>query len=418
MDVDFLTGKPKSDQTNSVAVEYTILAFAVAASCVPWALIFWWNTSVGFATVPFVAFLKVAFTFFSSTRTDTAHHIRFLLAGSNPIAMTGGSSLLLGAVDSILDWREDSLARKKNAILYWLLTATKFMLTPIGLILMLAEYLWDLLLLRRGLRLIRWKWNEFFSLARYHNVICPEKSNDIFYADLAFARYRDDPHHYQWARMRSMVFELQHYKRDIQEGIGSSKTNLFRQDPISAYQILKRLELERIEQSIAHFYAENPESFIVPPNLTGRLVKAARPIGIYLRFLGELSCTSESDINQQLSELATELAVVVGEGSPVAPFGVWHLLRLIDVGENLQPTHSSDYLPVEWLRRLANHGFLGNSYADGRWRLSNVTERSISDFLIEHFEPSDEEQARKIMQSQQPAVLRFRGKWFVPSSKC
>ena len=68
----------------------------------------------------------------TSSSTDTAHHIRFLLAGSNPIGMTGGSSLMLGAVDSILDWREDQGDRHRRPLMFYLLTIYKLLMTPIG----------------------------------------------------------------------------------------------------------------------------------------------------------------------------------------------------------------------------------------------------------------------------------------------
>ena len=136
--------------------------------------------------------------------------------------------------------------------------------------------------------MLKHKWREFFSLAYYHNLVCPEKSNDIFYADMAFARSRCDPFLYQWNRMRSLVFEMQHYRIDIEQERGVAETNLFRQDEFTAYQTLKRLRVEEIENALEAHYGELPDDFPIPPKLAGRLVANARPIHHYINFRNQL----------------------------------------------------------------------------------------------------------------------------------
>ncbi len=425
MELEFHTGKPvhvapqagsSSNRRRSTRVEFSLLALALSLSLIPYGVFFWFQPIACMVVVLFLAFFNVLMTFISSTQTDTSHHIRFLLAGSNPIGMTGGSSLLLGAVDSILDWREDSLARKKSPLLFGLTTAVKFLSTPIGLVLMLCEFLWDLLLLQRSPRIVLIKLDEFFSLARYHNVICPEKSNDIFYADMAFARYRNDPYHYQWVRLRSMVFELQHYQIDVEDGIGVPATNLFLQSDIAAYQILRRLRLEEIESKVAKYYDENPDAFLVPPKLTRVLVRNARPVFHYLRIRQlqtNLNKRHQSEAETALANLAAELSEAAsGDGGhtpQVAPFSTWHLMRLLD-----QNALTSEYLPEAWIQGLARNGFLRLN-GDESWSLSNKLRRQILEILERCFEPVPKEVAVARLVSQRPNLLLFEDQWYSPT---
>ena len=92
--------------------------------------------------------------------------------------------------------------------------------------------------------------------------------------------------------MRAMVFELQQYKLDIEAGVGGNETNLFRVGDISAYQILKRLEIERIEQALDEHFRETPADFPIPEKLAARLVANARPLTHYLRMRQALSMTA------------------------------------------------------------------------------------------------------------------------------
>lgn len=422
MELEFHTGKPvgvapqaesSSNRRRSTSVEFSLLALTLALSLIPYGVFFWFQPIACIVVVAFLAFFNVLMTFITSTQTETSHHIRFLLAGSNPIGMTGGSSLLLGAVDSILDWREDSLARKKSPLLFGLTTVVKFLSTPIGLVLMLCEFLWDLLLLRRSPRIVLIKLDEFFSLARYHNVICPEKSNDIFYADMAFARYRNDPYHYQWVRLRSMVFELQHYQIDVEDGIGVPATNLFLQSDIAAYQILRRLRLEEVESKVAKYYGENPDAFLVPPKLTRVLVRNARPVFHYLRIrhlLTRLSQRHQSEAETALANLAVELRAAASElsGQP-APFSTWHLMRLLD-----QHAVTSEYLPDACIQGLARNGFLRLN-GDESWSLSNKLRSQILKILDRCFEPVPKEVAVARLVSQRPNLLLFEDQWYSPT---
>ncbi|MEZ6116163.1 MAG: hypothetical protein R3C28_06265 [Pirellulaceae bacterium] len=152
-----------------------------------------------------------------------------------------------------------------------------------------VEFAWDLILLRRSWHLIRCKWYEFFSLAQYHDIICPEKSNDIFYADMAFAKYQDKSLLSMGSPLRLMVFELQHYQTDVRQGIGVPQTNLFRQDELAAYQVLKRLQLEEIEHAVQRYFDDHIDQFPLPANLAQRLIRNAKPIAHYLRMRTELA---------------------------------------------------------------------------------------------------------------------------------
>ena len=206
--MDFETGKPLevvAKQHPSVNREYRVFYGVMLLSLLPYiATAVWFPLQVMYVVLS-LAYLQVLFTLARSSGTASSHYIRFLLSGSNPIGMTSGSSLLFGAVDAIFDFREDAAERRQKPVLFWLQTLFKFFLTPIGIVLLVAEFVWDFLLMRHP-RLMVMKWRELFSLAQYHDVICPEKSNDVFYADLAISRYQNDPHLYQWNRMRAMVF--------------------------------------------------------------------------------------------------------------------------------------------------------------------------------------------------------------------
>ena len=423
MELQFHTGKPdqvasqtgsNSLRRRSTKVEFTLLALAFSLSLIPYGVFFWFQPIACIVVVLFLAFFNVMMTFISSAQTDTSHHIRFLLAGSNPIGMTGGSSLLLGAVDSVLDWREDSLARKKSPASFGLTTLVKFLSTPIGFVLMMSEFLWDVLLLRRSPRIVILKLDEFFSLARYHNIICPEKSNDIFYADMAFARYRNDPYHYQWVRLRSMVFELQHYQIDVEDGIGVPSTNLFLQSEIEAYQILRRLRMEELEYEVANYYEQNADAFIVPPKLTGALIRNARPIFHYQRMRNDLTKVSkrpQSEAETALANLAGKLHAAISEdGQPPqqTPFSTWHLLRLLD-----QHGTATRYLPEAWIQRLATNGFL-RIKGDKSWNLSDKLRRQMVEILDRFFEPTPKELADARLVSQRPNFLWFEDQLYSP----
>ena len=426
MELDFQTGKQvrgvaKSSSpdwaSRSTAREYSLLLVVLLLSLVPYALLFVYRPVVCAVLVPFVAMFKVFLTFTASCRTDTSHHIRFLLAGSNPIGMTGGSSLLLGAVDSLLDWKEDSLARRKHPFRFAATTIVKFLSTPIGVVLMLSEFAWDVLLLRRSPRIVLLKLDEFFSLARYHSVICPEKSNDIFYADMAYARYRADPVQYQWVRMRSMVFELQHYKIDVEEGVGVAATNLFLQSDVEAYQILKRLNLEEIESKIAAHYQEHPDSFWVPRKLAGVLVRNGRPIWHYLRMRNELTrfrYREQTEGERELAIVARELKTILSSACDADHdrlFSSWHLLRLIDA--DAQP---SEYLPNDWIEALAQNRIL-RIELDGSWALTEDFRTRIAEILNRRFDRISQEKATAKIQSQRPHVIYFDELWHSPKSE-
>lgn len=356
MELDFEFGKPQ--RGGNRRREFVLLGLILSVSSLPYGILLWFDWVATGTLVCFVAGFKVLATFVSSLQTDTSHHIRFLLAGSNPIGMTGASSMLLGAVDSVLDWHEDAKSRRKRPLRFAILTAVKFLLTPIGLLLMVVEICWDVLLLRRGFQMVKVKLSEFFSLANFHNVICPEKSNDIFYADMAYARYRNDPYHYQWVRMRSMVFELEHYKLDVLEGIGDPKSNLFLQDEITAYNTLKYLRIEEIEVALDLHYSEQPDSFLFPRTITRRLVRNARPIRHYLRIQKELkstSCRQRSKVEDELNSIVEAMNRRILEQWPDGrSITVWELLRLLD-GE---PYPSSAYLPPSFIDQLVRCGVL------------------------------------------------------------
>ena len=420
IELTFHTGKPLraavfsgSRCRGSRTLEYALLFASIALSLVPWCLLFTSQPLLACVLVLFVAATNVLLTFVSSTRTDTSHHIRFLLAGSNPIGMTGGCSLLLGTVDSILDWKEDSRYRRKHPFRFAITTVVKFLLTPIGMVLMLCEFGWDVVLLRRTPKIIAYKWHEFFSLAYYHNVICPEKSNDIFYADMAYARYRQSPYAYQWVRMRSMVFELQHYKIDVQDGIGVPSSNLFLQSDVAAYQVLKRLRLEEIESAIADYYEQHPDDFVVPRILTGKLVRNARPLFHYLRMRHELECSdilSINDFDAALGESVAELRTALRTIPSDVPFMTWHLLRLIDGIDS-----DNEYLSGEWLQSLAAKGYM-RRLPDDQWRLTNTFGDRIARLTDRYCEPISNKTAAEILRSRQPDIMSLGGQWYRQAS--
>lgn len=293
--MDFETGKltdVSRAQSPHRKREYRLLAIVVLITSLPWIVcgcVWPFETTVFYL---FAGYFQVLLTFATSSGTDTSHHIRFLLCGSNPIGMTGGSSLLLGGVDALLDWREDAGERSRSPLRSYALLLYKFLMTPVGILLMLAEYTWDAVLMRRP-GIVKHKWNELFSLANYHSLICPEKSNDIFYADLAVAKFRNDPWLYQWHRLRAMVFELEHYRIDANRGLGSPDTNIFHQSEFEAHQSLSRLRLAELQNAVSHHYEQDVTEFPVPGALAQALLRNARPIDHYLRMRQELADASK-----------------------------------------------------------------------------------------------------------------------------
>lgn len=385
-----------------------LLGIILFVTTVPYVVAFALKPLATICVVGFMAYFQVLMAFATSTNTDTAHAIRFLLAGSNPIGMTGASSLLFGAVDSVLDWREDSGERRRRTLTFLALTVYKLMMTPIGVVLMITEYAWDAIAMRRP-KLVPQKWRELFSLARYHDLICPEKSNDIFYADLAFARYQQDPMLYQWARLRAMVFELQHYHIDEQNSVGVAATNLFLQTEYQAYQTLKRLRLESIEQQVAKHYSERIEEFPFPENVARRLVQNARPVGHYLRMRESslmdraFQCDFDRDLSSLLGERDTKC------------YASWFVLRLLDEPVEVYSPAASDYLDQKRLLRLVEFGVL-EQQSDFEFRFSKRFFGELQDLVQEHFRAADAAEAEGALAGQIPDLLSIRGDYFVPRS--
>lgn len=374
--------------------EYTLLVVILLATSVPYLIAFAYRPFATFCVVMFMAYFQVLMAFATSTNTDTAHAIRFLLSGSNPIGMTGASSLMFGAVDSVLDWREDSGDRRKNKAKFWALTIYKLAMTPIGVLLMVLEFLWDAIAMRRP-GVIRHKWNELFSLARFHDLVCPEKSNDIFYADMAHARHQSDPMLYQWNRLRSMVFELQHYRLDAEQGIGVPETNIFLQSEVAAYQTLKRLQVEHIEQKLADHYEVNLDEFPFPENVAKRLVGNARPIEHFLRIRDELlpSVKPFSEFDAAVSEFLKE--------REQGRYRTWALLRLMD-----EDPDSSGYVSdtARW------EGCPIVRTESGRVRLCEDARNRLQQIINRYCVNATDEEVAALNRSQLPAFFFFEGR--------
>lgn len=345
---------------------------------------------------------KLIAAYLAGETMGVSHHIRFLLAGSNPFGMAGGASLLLGAVDSLFDWREDAAFRRATPLKFWATTAVKFVLTPLGLVMMAGECVWDLVFLRRHPRIVTCKHREFFALAVYHNLICPEKSNDIFYADLAYAKYCDNVFLYQWNRMRSMVFELQHYKIDIEQRIGSVETNLFRVGDLAAYQILKRLQIERIEKTLETHFAERPEDFPIPHKIAAKLVTNARPIKHYLRMRSELL---ERGL---LPEPTLDCERALDELIPRAD--VWHVLRLLD--EPAPCAGSLPYVATDVIERLVEEGVLEHDASAVRFR--DRFRGELEQLLEQQFREASAEEAVAEELLRIPVAVSYGGVLYLP----
>lgn len=407
--MDFETGK-LSDVAlflrPSVRREYVALWVILLATSAPYVACLWYWPAATACVLLFVAYFQVLLTFATSAGTDTAHHIRFLLCGSNPIGMTGASSLLLGAVDSILDWREDEGERKRRPLRFWVVTIYKFAMTPIGLVLMASEYTWDTVLMRRP-SLVGKKWQELFSMAQYHSLICPEKSNDIFYADLAFARFQNDPHLYQWNRMRAMVFELKHQQTDALRGVGVPETNIFLQDEISAYQTLKRLQLEMIEEALTQHYAERIQEFPCPPTLARALIKNAQPVRHYLRMRADVPSrvVHQTDASRAFAELLPH--------ADDRCFAAWHVLRLLDQPEEDVGEQASAYVGYNQLVAMADARILERRTAK-KFRFAQSFLERFDAMLDRHFEPASRQGS--VVLARVPTLLDYRGETFIPSS--
>ena len=365
--------------------EYRLLCAALLLGSIPYAICCYFWPLGTLCVMGFMAYFQVLMTFATSTNSDTAHHIRFLLCGSNPIGMTGASSLLFGAVDAVVDWREDAGARNRSPLKFWALSIYKLLMTPIGLLLMVAEFAWDAFLMRRP-SLVPIKFRELFSLADYHDLICPEKSNDIFFADLACARHRDDVNLYQWHRLRAMVFELKHYSIDAIASVGVPETNLFLQSDEVAYQILKRLRLEEIERNLHDYYEESIDNFPVPESLARQLVRNARPIQHYLDMNATLNRGCRGEFVEQLG--------LCCEG-----YQPWHVLRAIDANPE-----KSRYLNEQIRKAMYEAGILSSP---GGVALSSEFGHRVEAVLAEKCESVGSTVAETMLLERMPSLVSF-----------
>jgi hypothetical protein len=403
--------------------EYGLLLSVCFIASIPYVLWIAMQPAVAMSVIVYAALFKVGTTFVTSLGTDTAHHVRFLLAGSNPVGMTGGCSLLLGAVDSILDWQEDAFDRVSHPFKYWMTFAAKWILTPLGPVMMAMEFTWDLLLLRRGIRLVRFKWQEFFSLAYYHDWICPEKSNDIFYADMAWARYRNDPYFYQWNRLRALVFEIQHYRLDLEAGTGVAESNLLRQDPITAFQSLKRLKIESLEQAVDAHFQNHLDHFPIPEPIARRLIAQAKPIQHYLRNRDTLRSAAHSACPIPMAEAFAQLTTCFPDtasnaDTPSTKHDLdWHVLRLIDANQPTFGTAISPYITLRDLDELVKAKILDRvplSTHEPCFRFCDTFRSKFESFLGDYFEPATPDREQHYLCSKLPTLLIYEGLCYVP----
>lgn len=404
--MDFETGKLRGvahRQHPSQRREYALFGSLLILTTVPYAIAMFYRPLGTGCVMLFMAYFQVLATLARSSGTSTSHYMRFTLSGSNPIGMTGGSSLLFGAVDAIFDWREDTAARKRNGPVFWLQTATKFALTPIGAVLLVAEFAWDLLMLRHP-RLFVLKWNELFSLAEFHDIVCPEKSNDIFYADLAISRYCNDPYLYQWNRMRAMVFELQQYLNDVKLGLGMPESNLLLQSDIAAYQSIKRLCVEDIEAGLAAHYESHINEFPFPPTLGRELIKGARPIHHYLAMRAEVSRTKIAD--SRSPDLTHLLCDRYHTDMPA-----WKILRLLDEAAPFTPAISR-HITQNDLIDMVDCGILLR-ISDFEFRFSDQFERAFTEWLNSRYLAVSIDQFEPIANALIPDFFVYQGKLFI-----
>lgn len=402
--MDFDTGKLSEVAQRihpSVTREYTLLGIVLTTTLVPYAIAAYFYPVGTLCVVLFMAYFQVLITLAQSSGTATSHYMRFLLSGSNPIAMTGGSSLLFGAVDAIMDWREDRAARHQTGLLFYLQILLKFALTPIGLVLFACECSWDLLMLRHP-RIWRMKWRELFSLARYHDIICPEKSNDVFYADLSLSRYQRDPHLYQWNRMRCFVFELKQCYDDQKRSRGTPESNIFLQSDIAAYQTLKRLRLEEIEKGLQSHYSEHLDEFPFPKHLAERLIRAARPLHHYQTMRHQVT-EKDADSAARFGDILTQ------KYHP--EIDVWKVLRLFDAGQPITPA-VSQHVTQSDLNALCARDVL-NRISDFEFELSEAILEDWTAWLDAYYVPETGATLTDRKFARVPDYFEFEGTTFV-----
>ena len=382
--------------------EYRLLGLVLFASSLPWLIGAWFWPFATLVVFLFAGYFQILISFATSSGTDTAHHIRFLLCGSNPIGMTGASSLLFGAVDSVVDWKEDAGERSARPARFWLLTIYKFAMTWVGALLMASEYFWDAVLMRRP-QLVRHKWNELFALADYHGWICPEKSNDIFYADLAFARYREDPWLYQWNRLRAMVFELEHYRRDAERGVGVPETNVFLQDELAAWQTLRRLQLSAIETAVAEYFAEDITRFPLPQRLAESLIRNARPIAHYLRMRQELV---------DGGKLGPELSVFAHHGERCV-YRNWVLFHAYS-GDH--PVCGVEQADLVWLREAGLIESPSPAPVGNQVIPTDLAVQMLRGDLHDAFRRAEDHEADQLPHARVPRFLDYAGQVWIPTT--
>ena len=434
--LDFTTGQLR-DVADALSTsrrrEYLWLVSATVLTSIPYALVVYRDPFIGIGAIALIAIVQVATALVHSSQTGMGHYVRFLLAGSNPLGMTGAASLMLGGVDTILDWHEDRVYRRQHPWRYLAGASYKLFATPIGLLLLVTELVWDIAL-GRAWRMIPCKLTEFFSIAHYHNLICPEKSHDIFYADVAYARYRGNPAFYQWNRLRSFVFELRHYQHEVEAGRGVPETNLFRQDAISAYCTLRRLKLEPIEVSLADYFSDNISQFPVPSKLAHRLIDNARPIDHYLRMLQEIdratpdhaihggrnACqgTANSLSRDPFHCFVSNWADSVASHTPATRTLTWWLLRLLDTAP-ADASHPEDsgvpiqvdctqsrYVDTSHCEILQQLRIL-EPFGQGEWRVTTTFWEALSRYVASNYRRLTTEETASEMLRPVPSVLHI-----------
>jgi hypothetical protein len=195
---------------------------------------------------------------------------------------------------------------------------------------------------------------------------------------------------------------------------------------IRAYQILKRLRVEELEEALEDHFGERPEDFPIPARLAERLVMNARPMQRYLEFQRGFAHGRQREFWQEPHDVALD-RLVHGEVSDARQehaqestgFQTWHVLRLLD-GDTVKDTlEGSRYIGKPEFEALRQAGIVERSEGPGGnrehdYRFGEKFLAEFEEYLGQYFEEVSLATRDERLLDRCPNVLSYAQKAYVP----
>ena len=185
--------------------------------------------------------------------------------------------------------------------------------------------------------------------------------------------------------------------------LGAPETNVFLQSEVAAYQTLKRLELESIENAILKHHRDNEDWFPFPRNLADNLISNARPMHHYLRMRGELLSHP-----RYVCQFDEELAGLIGEQRD-RKYRSWHILRLLDCKQEVVDKHRlGDYFDESVITDLISQRIVCQTKSC-QLCLDDDFRDELEHLIMEHCAPIPADEVQLLRLAQVPEFFDFRG---------